>query len=108
MSEPFDLVAIDESANGGVGVLRVRDLYLDLIVSTDGRPYRMLDLDEFGAALVDGRVELEQANQALARWQRFLDAHLHDRDGRHGGRWPDFPPKVLAPLMDWPGPATAG
>lgn len=31
-----------------------RDLYLDVIVPTDGRPYRLLDLDEYAEALRDG------------------------------------------------------
>ena len=100
-----DLVRIETARHHGVSVLTVQDLYLDLVVPTDGRPYRMLDLDEFGAALADGRLDPQTARRALADWQRFLDGHLHDRDGSRGGGFPDFPPAELAPVLDWPGPA---
>ncbi|MDT9105948.1 hypothetical protein RSW49_23735, partial [Escherichia coli] len=80
-----------------------RDLYIDVIVPTDGRHYRMLDLDEYAEALRDGSVSLDAAIDGLQRWQRFLDRHLH------AGRWPleawsDFPPQSIRPLAELPAP----
>src|SRR5438876_798586 len=50
-----------------------RDLYIDAIVPTDGRHYRMLDLDEYADAMISGNLSLEEAADGLRRWQRFLD-----------------------------------
>jgi hypothetical protein len=77
----------------------VRDLYIDVIVPTDGRHYRMLDLDEYADAIVAGKLSLSQAADGLRRWQRFLDRYLHS------GRWPqaewaDFPPASIRELLD--------
>ncbi len=77
--------------------ITVDDLYVDVIIPTDGRPYRQLDLDEFAEAIRDGLVPLPEALMALTRWQQFLDRHLH------AARWPtsswtDFPPAAIAPL----------
>jgi hypothetical protein len=74
-----------------------RDLYIDVIVPTDGRHYRMLDLDDYAGAMADGTLPLEQAIDGLRRWQRFLDRHLHT------SRWPsedwtDFPPASIRQL----------
>ncbi|MDQ3407586.1 MAG: DUF402 domain-containing protein, partial [Chloroflexota bacterium] len=76
-----------------------RDLYVDLIVPTDGRHYRMLDLDEFADAMADGSVTLEDAVDGLRRWQRFLDRYLHvDRWPPAG--WSDFPPASIRGLLE--------
>jgi Protein of unknown function (DUF402) len=83
--------------------LIVRDLYIDVIVPTDGRHHRMLDLDEFGDAIDDGSVPVTVATGGLRRWQRFLDQHLHlDRDP--SGRWRDFPPQATEELASLPSP----
>lgn len=83
--------------------ITVDDLYIDVIIPTDGRPYRQLDLDEFAEAIGEGRLPLPEALDALTRWQRFLDRHLHDT------RWPpatwtDFPPAAITPLRALPSP----
>ena len=83
--------------------ITVDDLYIDVIIPTDGRHYRQLDLDEFAEAIAAGKLPLPAALDALARWQRFLDRHLHDT------RWPpttwtDFPPAAIAPLRTLPSP----
>ena len=80
-----------------------RDLYIDVIVPTDGRHYRMLDLDEYADAIADRTLSLEDAVDGLRRWQRFLDRYLHT------GRWPvsawsDFPPESIRSLMELPSP----
>jgi Protein of unknown function (DUF402) len=97
-----DLVAV----SGGNGSFTVWDQYVDLIVATDGRPYRMLDLDEFAAAVQGGALSWPDAVDGLRRWQRFLDRYLH------GGRfpavgWTDFPPAVIGPLAALPAPLSA-
>lgn len=81
----------------------VRDLYLDVMVPTDGRHQRLLDLDEFADAIEAGRLDVDTAVDGLRRWQNFLDRHLHaDRDPR--GRWTDFPPERLRNLAALPAP----
>jgi hypothetical protein len=81
----------------------VRDLYIDVMVPTDGRHQRLLDLDEFADAIDGGHVPIEVATDALRRWQRFLDQHLH-RDRDPTARWPDFPPKAIEQLAALPAP----
>jgi hypothetical protein len=97
-----DLVAI----SGGDGRYQVWDQYVDVIVATDGRPYRMLDLDEFADAIRQGVLSLPDALDALGRWQRFLDRHLHTQRLPTAG-WSDFPPAAIAPLADLPAPLAA-
>ena len=75
----------------------VDDLYIDVIVPTDGRPYRQLDLEEFAAAVRSGDLALDEALDALARWQAFLDRYLHATRWPTAG-WTDFPPAAIAPL----------
>ena len=85
---------------------QVRDLYVDVIVPTDGRPYRMLDLDELADAIGDGAVPLAEGLDGLGRWQRFLDRHLHHQRFPITG-WTDFPPAAIAPLRALPAPLAA-
>lgn len=81
----------------------VRDLYVDVMVPTDGRHQRLLDLDEFADAIEAGRLDVDTAVDGLRRWQQFLDRHLHaDRDPRGG--WTDFPPERLRDLAALPAP----
>ena len=80
-----------------------RDLYVDAIVPTDGRHYRMLDLDEYADAMTSGNLSLEEAADGLRRWQRFLDRYLY------ADRWPpvdwsDFPPKSIRRLAELSAP----
>jgi hypothetical protein len=78
---------------------RVIDLDIDVFVPVDGRPYRILDLDEFADAIDDNEFTLAEATDGLRRWQRFLDAHLHlfgPGDVQQG--WRDFPPAAIASL----------
>jgi hypothetical protein len=97
-----DLVTVSASD----GRFAVWDLYVDLIVATDGRPYRMLDLDEFAAAVQEGALSWSDAVDALRRWQRFLDRHLHAGRFPAAG-WTDFPPAVIEPLAALPAPLPA-
>ena len=76
-----------------------RDLYIDVMVPTDGRHYRILDLDEFADAIDNGSLSVEQATDALRRWQRFLDRHLH-AERAPVANWTDFPPAAILPLLE--------
>jgi hypothetical protein len=81
----------------------VRDLYLDVMVDTDGRHQRLLDLDEYGDAMATGALDTTTAVDGLRRWQTFLDRHLHsDRYPQH--HWTDFPPERLRELAALPAP----
>lgn len=81
----------------------LRDLYLDVMVPTDGRHQRLLDLGEFADALEQGRMDIATAVDGLRRWQRFLDRHLHE--GRDPANyWTDFPPQRVRALSALPGP----
>ncbi len=78
---------------------RVVDLDIDVFVPTDGRPYRMLDLDELADAIEDGEFTLVEAMDGLRRWQRFLDTHLHRfGPGDVQSGWRDFPPAAIASM----------
>lgn len=94
-----DLVTVE----GHLDRYTFRDLYVDLIVPTDGRPYRMLDLDEFADAMADGTVSLEDAVDGLRRWQRFLDRYLH-ADRWPPAEWSDFPPASIRGLLELAAP----
>ena len=83
-----DLVEVSREDRGYV----VRDLYIDLIVPGDGRPYRTLDLDEFADAIAASALSVNAAIDGLRRWQKFLDRYVHS--GREADtKWTDFPPR---------------
>ncbi len=80
-----------------------RDLFLDVMIPTDGRHQRLLDLDEFADAIEAGDLPVDVAVDGLRRWQRFLDQFVHrDRDPRPG--WSDFPPEAIGELAALPAP----
>src|SRR5438552_4283542 len=90
-----DLVTVEQHGDRYI----FRDLFIDVVVPMDGRHYRMLDLDEFADAIDNGSLSVEQATDALRRWQRFLDRHLHP--GRAPvENWIDFPPAAILPLLE--------
>jgi hypothetical protein len=78
-------------------------LYIDVLVPTDGRHQRLLDLDEFADAMEAGRLEPGIAVDGLRCWQRFLDRHLHAAPDPQDG-WTDFPPLRLRELAALPAP----
>ena len=86
-----------------VGSIVVRDLFIDVIVPTDGRHQRILDLDEYGDAIESGELDLATAVDGLRRWQRFIDEHLHKPRGPVG-EWTDFPPERIRDLAALPAP----
>ncbi len=90
-----DLVEIREQGD----VIHVVDHYVDFIVGPPGLPYRVLDLDELGAALTTGALTARQVAHVLAATQAFADRHLQG-ESHHGPDWPDFPPAALAPVRE--------
>jgi Protein of unknown function (DUF402) len=92
-----DLVTVEQREDRYI----FRDLFIDVVVPMDGRHYRMLDLDEFADAIDNGSLRVEQATDALRRWQRFLDRHLH-AERAPVTNWTDFPPAAILPLLELP------
>lgn len=90
-----DLVSIERSGN----TYTILDLYIDVVVTTDDRGYRVLDLDEYADAMATGALGLEEGLDGLRRWQTFLDEHLHDNAWESSG-WPDFPPERIRGLRE--------
>ncbi|MFE0464409.1 DUF402 domain-containing protein [Kitasatospora sp. NPDC058965] len=91
-----DLVSL-EWAGPGSGVVTVRDRWIDVIVGPPDQPYRLLDLDDYAAALADGRLGPAEAADGLTRMQAFLDRRLNRRH-EVTGTWPDFPPREVEEL----------
>lgn len=71
------------------GIWVIQDRELDVVVEGDLRTYRVIDLDDFGQALCEGRICLPDARRLLERVQQFLDAYLH-QEGM-------FPPEEICP-----------
>jgi hypothetical protein len=90
-----DLVEIAEAGD----TIHVVDRYLDFLVGPPGLPYRVLDLDELGAAMTSGTLAPQQVAHVLSAAQAFADRYLQGK-GHHGPEWPDFPPAALAPVRD--------
>ncbi len=94
-----DLISINRAGDR----YEFRDLYVDVIVPTDGRSYRQLDLDELADASAEGLLTSDEVVDALRRWQRFLDRHLHT-EVSPPRTWSDFPPAAIRPLQDLAAP----
>ncbi|WP_326674198.1 MULTISPECIES: DUF402 domain-containing protein [unclassified Streptomyces] len=89
-----DLVAVAQEGE----LLRVDDLWIDVIVGPPGHPYRVLDLDDYATAVADGRLSAADATDGLIRTQRFLDRRLNRRH-EVDRSWPDFPPAEVEMLL---------
>ena len=98
-----DLIKIEVQGNRYI----FRDLYIDVIVPTDGRHYRMLDLDDYAEAMTNGELTMPDAIDGLHRWQRFLDRHLH-AERWPSRQWSDFPPRCISELAALPTPFAIG
>lgn len=94
-----DLVTVEAQR----GRYTFRDLYIDVMVPTDGRHYRMLDLDEYADTMSDSTLPLDDAIDGLRRWQHFLDRYLHV-DRWPAGAWSDFLPRSIRRLSELPAP----
>ena len=89
-----DLVAVHREGD----VYTCLDLYIDVMITGDGRGYRILDLDEYADAMAAGHLSLQEGIDGLRRWQAFLDRHLHDPPW-NPGQWRDFPPRCIGKLQ---------
>jgi len=75
-------------------VLEVVDREIDIIIEQDLQTYRIIDLEDFGNALADGRISTQDADRLLKATQTFLDDYLHG-----GGK---FPPEIVKEWLDVP------
>jgi hypothetical protein len=89
-----DLVRVTDDGD----LLRVDDLWIDVIVGPPDHPYRVLDLHEYGEAITSRQLSVADAADGLARMQSFLDRRLNRR---HEVRqdWPDFPPAAVEAML---------
>lgn len=83
-----DIVRVEEYSSVSGKLFRVTDEYIDLVIEGMGPTYRILDLDEFAAALTAHRLNGRQAEHALVCVQEFTDRYLH--------RGAPFPPPQVA------------
>lgn len=90
-----DLVTVVDDGE----VLRVDDMWIDVIVGPPDHPYRLLDLDDYGQAMSDGRLSPSAAAEGLTRAQRFLDRRLNRRH-EVDQSWPAFPPAEVEALLN--------
>jgi len=90
-----DLVSVEQDGSS----FAFRDIYIDVMVPMDGHHHRLLDLDEFADAIDSGVLSATQATDALRRWQRFLDRHLH-AERAPSRTWTDFPAASIRPFVD--------
>jgi hypothetical protein len=91
-----DLVKVIDDGD----VVTVDDLWIDVIVGPPDHPYRILDLDEYAAAMQDGTLSAADAADGLVRTQRFLDRRLNRRYDDVERTWPDFPGVEVERLME--------
>ncbi|MFI7689978.1 DUF402 domain-containing protein [Nonomuraea sp. NPDC049655] len=95
----IDLVEVEEASPKR---LRVRDLYVDIVVPPAGHRYEVLDLDELADALRDGVIDAATTVGVLRNTQRFIDRHLRNLNQDPPNSWPDFPPAAVLDLADLP------
>jgi predicted RNA-binding protein associated with RNAse of E/G family len=82
-----DVVSIERKDGPRGPEFRVVDRYIDIVVEGNGPTYRMIDLDQAGAALASGVLGADAMCESLAWTQAFCDRHLH----RHA----PFPPAAV-------------
>lgn len=83
-----DLIKIEYVSENEISLT---DLYLDIIIESNGQTYKMIDFDDFADALVGGKINICDTEIPLKNLQSFLDNHLHD------GK--DFPPSIIKPYI---------
>lgn len=93
-----DVVEIEFTEAG----LVVHDLYVDFLVPPAADRYHVLDLDELGDALGQGRLTATQCATVLSRTQRFIDRHLRGASKGSVDPPPRFPPESIAALEAFP------
>ncbi|MFI9487865.1 hypothetical protein ACIG47_15875 [Promicromonospora sp. NPDC052451] len=93
-----DLVEIETTGAG----LVVHDLYVDFLVPPGADRYHVLDLEELGEALDQGRITAAQCSATLGNTQRFIDRHLRADERGSVGPPRQFPPASIADLEQFP------
>jgi predicted RNA-binding protein associated with RNAse of E/G family len=71
--------------------IRIKDLFIDIIIEGNGPTYRMIDLEDVIKALKNKEIAIEELESPFKKLQRFLDHHLH--------KGKDFPPSVIRRFM---------
>ena len=79
------------------------DLYIDVVVTMDGRGYKVLDLDEYAEAMSNGVLSLKDGLDGLRRCQEFLEGYLHE-GAWEPSVWADFPPQAISGVRALAGP----
>lgn len=93
-----DVIELEEVAAG----LVVHDLYVDFLVPPGAERYHVLDLDELGDALSQGRITAAQCAAALSNTQAFIERHLRGEEKGSIDPPPQFPPAGVAALEQLP------
>src|SRR5690606_32067444 len=53
----------------------LEDMYIDIIVEGHGPKYRIVDLEEYGEAVFEGKITLPEMKVQLLRVQKFLNKY---------------------------------
>jgi hypothetical protein len=93
-----DLVDIELTEAG----LVVHDLYVDFLVPPGADRYHVLDLDELGDALSQGKLTAAECATVLSGTQRFIERHLRSPDKSTVDPPRQFPPESIAALEPLP------
>jgi hypothetical protein len=93
-----DLVEIERSGDD----LIVHDLYVDLLFPPAVNRYQVLDLDELGDALRDGKITAAQCADALTATQQFVHRYLRGAEEGPNGPSAAFPPAAVVELEQMP------
>lgn len=71
--------------------IKIKDLFVDIIIEGNGPTYRMIDFEDVVKALKNKKIGIEELELSFRKLQQFLDNHLH--------KGKDFPPSIIRPFM---------
>ena len=83
-----DLIEVRHQTNPEI---HLSDRYIDIIIEEDGPTYRIIDLEELGKTIAEGKISLKETQVILEQTQTFLDRYVHGAA--------DFPPIKIRPFM---------
>ncbi|WP_432886159.1 hypothetical protein ACQPYH_03005 [Kribbella sp. CA-245084] len=93
-----DVVEIEPTDAG----LIVHDTYVDFLIPPAVDRYQILDLDELGDALREGRLTASQCATALTKTQQFIHHYLRRPEEGPNGPQHHFPPPTVTTLEALP------
>ncbi|GAA1589949.1 hypothetical protein GCM10009804_52670 [Kribbella hippodromi] len=93
-----DLIEIEEVDRG----LVVHDMYVDFLIPPAVDRYQILDLEELGESMADGKVTPGQCAEVLAATQRFVHRYLRGAEEGPVGPASAFPPATVEYLAELP------